>query len=368
MLRVDRRLLQNFDWPFLGLTLLLLGLGLLNLWSATSHGEPGMPPALRRQLVALAVGFAGLLAAVAVDYRTLERYAQTLYLAVVALLLVTLAVGRVTRGTLGWIALGPVRFQPSELAKVALVIRLAAHFHRHPPSRVERLVDLLRPGALIALPVGAIVLQRDLGVAVLTLLVGATYLPLTRIRLRAWGGLAVAGAGALAGAWTWLLRDYQRNRILDVLDPERDPLSSGYQVLQSLIAVGSGQLTGRGYMEGTQTQLSFLPTQHTDFVFSVLAEEWGFLGCAVVLGLYMALLLWGLLIARSSKDGFGALLAVGLVGCLFWPAAINIAMVLGLAPVIGVPLPLFSYGGSSLVTTLICLGLLLNVSMRRFVF
>ena len=140
------------------------------------------------------------------------------------------------------------------------------------------------------------------------------------------------------------------------------------EVNQSRIAIGSGGLFGTGYMEGTQTQLRFLPTQHTDFVFSVIGEEWGFLGSCLVLGLYGTLLIWGLVVARSSKDQFGALLAVGVVGCLFWPAVLNIAMVLGLAPVIGVPLPLFSYGGSALVTTLILVGLLMNVSMRRYVF
>jgi rod shape determining protein RodA len=213
-----------------------------------------------------------------------------------------------------------------------------------------------------------IVLQPDLGVAVLTLLVAVTYLPLLRIPLRAWLGVAVAGLVALAGLCQFALTDYQRERILDVVDPGRDPLSSGYQAIQSRIAVGSGGLLGKGWTEGTQTQLRFLPTQHTDFAFSVLAEEWGFLGSAVVLSLYLALLLWGLLVARQSKDSFGALLAVGVVGALFWPALINIAMVLGLAPVIGVPLPLISYGGSALIVTLIGVGLLLNVSMRRYLF
>ena len=164
------------------------------------------------------------------------------------------------------------------------------------------------------------------------------------------------------------MASHQRSRILDFIDPGRDPLDSGYQAIQSTIAVGSGGLLGKGYMEGTQTQLRFLPTQHTDFAFSVLAEEWGFVGSAAVLMTYLFMLLWGLFIARNSKESFGAMLAVGLVGVLFWPAAINVAMVLGLAPVIGVPLPFFSYGGSSLLASLIAVGLLLNVSMRRYMF
>ena len=173
---------------------------------------------------------------------------------------------------------------------------------------------------------------------------------------------------SLAALWTFALAPYQKERIQGVVDPSRDPLASGYQANQSRIAVGSGGLFGTGYMEGTQTQLRFLPTQHTDFAFSVVAEEWGFAGSSLVLTLYGTLLFWGLVVARSSKDEFGALLAIGVVGCLFWPAALNVAMVLGLAPVIGVPLPLFSYGGSALVTTLALIGLLMNVSMRRYVF
>jgi rod shape determining protein RodA len=216
--------------------------------------------------------------------------------------------------------------------------------------------------------VGLIILQRDMGVALLTLLVAATYVPFVRIPARAWLGLALAGAASLAGLWFFALKDYQRSRILDFIDPARDPLASGYQAIQSRIAVGSGGLFGKGWLEGTQSQLRFLPTQHTDFAFSVFAEEWGLLGCSVVLGLYLSMLLWGLWIARNSRDRFGAMLAVGLVGTLFWPAAINVAMVLGLAPVIGVPLPLFSYGGSALLAALVSVGLLLNVSMRRYMF
>jgi rod shape determining protein RodA len=202
----------------------------------------------------------------------------------------------------------------------------------------------------------------------LTLLVAATYVPFIRIPVRAWAGIALAGAAALVGVWFFALKDYQRSRILDFVDPARDPLASGYQAIQSRIAVGSGGLFGKGWLDGTQSQLHFLPTQHTDFVFSVLAEEWGLLGCMVVLALYLSMLLWGLWIARNSRESFGAMLAVGLVGVLFWPAAINVAMVLGLAPVIGVPLPLFSYGGSALLATLITIGLLLNISMRRYMF
>ena len=189
-----------------------------------------------------------------------------------------------------------------------------------------------------------------------------------RIPWRAWFAVAVLGAASLVALWTFVLAPYQKERILTVVDPDRDPLASGFQSAQSRIAIGSGGLLGTGYREGTQTQLRFLPAQHTDFAFSVLAEEGGFVGSCATLSLYATMLIWGLVVARSSKDEFGALLAIGVVGSLFWPAVLNVAMVVGLAPVIGVPLPLFSYGGSALVVTFALLGLLMNVSMRRYVF
>ncbi len=369
MLGLDRRSIQNFDWVLFALVLVLLGVGLGNLYSATIAGsDTPLPSELRRQLAALGAGAFLMILVILVDYRRLERLAVPIYAGTLLLLVVTLVFAQVTRGTRGWLEYGPLRFQPAELAKIGLVVALARWFHRHPPTEIRRLRELWRPGLVAAGPVVLIVLQPDLGVAVLTLLVAVTYLPLLRIPLRAWLGVAAAGLVALAGLWQFALTDYQRERILDVADPGRDPLSSGYQAIQSRIAVGSGGLLGKGWTEGTQTQLRFLPTQHTDFAFSVLAEEWGFLGSALVLSLYLALLLWGLLVARQSKDSFGALLAVGVVGALFWPALINIAMVLGLAPVIGVPLPLISYGGSALIVTLIGVGLLLNVSMRRYLF
>ncbi len=369
MARIDRGLLQNFDWGLLALIVCLLAMGLANLASAT-HAEASawLSPIVRRQFLALAVGCGAFAAALVIDYRHLERFAPFLYGVGLALLAATLVVGQTISGNQSWLVFGPFRLQPAELAKISMVVMLARYFHRHPLGQIERLRDLFVPGVLVAVPVAVIVLQRDLGVALLTLLIGCTYLPLTGIQNRAWIAVAATGIAILAAVWMLALEPYQKDRILDVVNPGRDPLASGYQANQSRIAVGSGGLLGKGYLEGTQTQLRFLPTQHTDFVFSVLAEEWGLVGASTVLLLYAALLLWGLMVARGSKDVFGTLLAVGIVGTLFWPAAINVAMVLGLAPVIGVPLPLFSYGGSALVTVLLSHGLLLNVSMRRYMF
>ncbi|MCZ6784218.1 MAG: rod shape-determining protein RodA [Proteobacteria bacterium] len=367
MLGIDRRLVQNFDWAFLGLVTALVACGILNLVSATHAGAvDGLSETVRRQLLVLALAGSVMAGIMLVDYRHFERLAIPIYGVVMALLVVTLVFAPVTRGAQAWLFEG--RFQPSELAKIGMVLALARFFQRNPPGEVTRLRQLGRPLLITAIPVGMILLQKDLGVAMLTLLVALTYLPFVRIPWRAWTAVAALGVVALACVWSFGLRDYQQQRILDFVDPGRDPLSSGYQAMQSRIAVGSGGLLGKGWLQGTQTQLRFLPTQHTDFVFSVLAEEWGFVGSTFVLGLYFTMLLWGLWIARSSKDGFGAMLAVGLVGTLFWPAAINVAMVLGLAPVIGVPLPLFSYGGSALLAASLSLGLLLNISMRRYIF
>ncbi len=367
MLRIDRRSIQNFDWVLLGLVVLLLGLGLVNLLSAThAAGEAGTNEIFRRQLLTLGVAAAAAVGVCAVDYRRFARLAMPLYAASLALLLLPILLSPVTRGAQAWLFAG--RVQPSELAKIGLVLALARYFQRNPPTEITRIVHLGMPLLIIAVPVGIIALQNDIGVALLVLLIGVTFLPLVRIPWLAWAGLGAAGVAGLVAFWSYGLRGYQRTRILDFLDPGRDPLASGYQAMQSRIAVGSGGLFGTGWLEGSQTQLRFLPTQHTDFVFSVLAEEWGFVGSAFVLAVYLVLLLWGLWVARNAKDAFGAMLAVGVVGTLFWPATINIAMVLGLAPVIGVPLPLFSYGGSALLSAGIAVGLLLNVSMRRYVF
>ncbi len=366
---IDRRSLQHFDWVLVSLVLATLTLGFAALFSATQAGATGaLPSEFRRQLIALGIGAVAFTVAVVVDYRRLERLATPLFVFGLILLASTLVLAPLTRGNRSWLVYGPLSIQPAEFAKLALVVMLARHFANHPPTEIRRLRGLLPAGLLAGSVVGLIVLQRDMGVAVLTLLIASTYLPFTRIPARSWAGLSVVGVAVLAALWRFGFQDYQRKRVLDFLDPSRDPLASGYQAIQSKIAIGSGGVFGKGYLEGTQTQLQFLPTQHSDFIFAVVGEEWGFVGCALLLGLLLATLLWGLVIASNSKDAFGSLLAVGIVGLLFWPAVINVAMVLGLAPVIGVPLPLVSYGGSHLLASLIALGLLLNVSMRRYVF
>ncbi len=372
MISFDRRSLQHFNWALLALIAVIVAIGITNLFSATQAVAPpgyGVTSEFRRQLVALGLGTLGLIIAIAIDYRRLERGAPFLYAIALASIAATVLWGVEIRGNKSWIVIGSVSIQPAEFAKLGLIVMMARYFHRHPPGDMRRLLDLIVPGLILLAPIGLIVLQRDTGVAVLTAAVGASFFFFVSLPWRTWAFVVVIALAGAVGAWQFGLKPYQRERVMAFVNPgSGDRLGSDYQAIQSRIAVGSGGLTGQGWLEGPQNRGQFLPTQHSDFAFSVLAEEWGFAGAATFIALYVSLLLWGLAIAANSKDGFGAMLAVGVVSMLLWPAVINIAMVLGLAPVIGVPLPLVSYGGSQMLANLVGLGLLLNVSMRRYMF
>jgi rod shape determining protein RodA len=281
--------------------------------------------------------------------------------------MVVLLFGKTAMGATRWIDLGFFHLQPSEIMKIVIIIALARYFSKSRHFRGYSLRELMIPFVLLGIPALLIMKQPDLGTAMLIIFIGATITLFAGIGRWTLLILSVMGAGAAWGGW-FLLRDYQRERIHTFLNPERDPLGSGYHIIQSKIAVGSGGLFGKGYMDGTQSQLSFLPERHTDFVFSVLAEEWGFVGSSILLLLYLFLIIWGIYIARRASDRFGMFLAVGVVAMIFWHIVVNLGMVIGLSPVVGGPLPLFSYGGTNMVTTMIGVGLLLNVSMRRFMF
>ncbi|MGQ9688082.1 MAG: rod shape-determining protein RodA [Desulfobaccales bacterium] len=362
----DRRLVQNFDWLLLVMILVIAGLGIVNLYSAGYNRTPeGASPLYLKQIYWLAVGLGVLFLTLTVDYHHLEKLAYPLYLLSILLLITVMVAGKTVSGSKRWLALGPLSLQPSELVKIALILVLARHFNRLAPEGPLKVKDLLFPLALILLPAAFIVRQPDLGSAILVVLVGGTMILLVGVH---WPTLltgALLLVSAIPVSWPFL-KEYQRQRLRTFLDPERDPLGSGYHIIQSKIAVGSGQFWGKGFLQGTQSQLHFLPEQHTDFVFSVFAEEWGFVGSALVVVLYLALCLWGVVIARNCKERFGQLLALGVTAFLFWQVFINLCMVTGLMPVVGIPLPLFSYGGSSLITTMLALGLLLNLRMRRF--
>jgi rod shape determining protein RodA len=366
---IDRRLIQNFEWPVLVMGLLIALVGIVNLISAAPGTvEHGMPPTAIRQLAWLGIGLLGMLAMLVPDYRVLERMAFPAYALCCVLLVVVLATGPVINGSQRWLVLGGLRLQPSELCKLAMLILFARLVARRDPSRDLGLLDLVVPAVLMAVPAALVLKQPDLGTTLILLVVSGTYLLVARVRLALLAALAIGGIGAATAAWFFYLHDYQKDRVLVFLDPDRDPLGSAYHAIQSQITVGSGGLFGKGWSKGPQSQLDFLPEQQTDFVFSVLAEEWGFLGAAPVLLLYLGLMIRGLMIAHASKDAFGAYLAVGVVALFFWAGTINVGMVIGALPVVGVPMPFLSYGGSSLLTCMLALGLLMNVSMRRYVF
>ncbi len=365
---IDRRLIQHFEWPLFGMALLLGVIGVTNLISAAPESSATIPATAWRQLLWLGVGLVMLFVCVVPDYRILERLAIPFYVVCIVALVAVLVFGPVIHGSQRWFLVGGFRGQPSEIAKVAMLLLFARALQRHPANREIGVVDLLIPLALVALPAILILRQPDLGTAMLVVLVSGTYLLIAPLRARLLPSLGVGAIGVATASWFFVLRDYQKERILTFLNPERDPLGAAYHSIQSQIAVGSGGLFGRGFLQGPQSQLDFLPEQQTDFVFSVLGEEWGFLGACFVLLLYLGMMVRLLMIAHASKDQFGAYLAFGVVALFFWPTAINVAMVLSLFPVVGIPLPMLSYGGSSLLACMIGLGIAMNVSMRRYVF
>jgi rod shape determining protein RodA len=360
-----RSLVYQVDYGFALLLLVISGLGLVVLWSA-SHGPDGAVAGhVGRQARWMALGLAVTVGVMAVDYRYLQTYALPLYLAHLALLALVLVAGKTSMGAQRWLVLGPLQLQPSELMKIAIVIMMAHLLSKETAAPPYGIRQLLLPAVTAILPTALILSQPDLGTAALVATVAATVVLFQGVQrniLLCLGGLILAAAPA---GWS-VLHDYQRQRILTFLNPERDPLGAGYHTIQSKIAVGSGQIVGKGYLEGTQVHLQFLPERHTDFIFSVVAEEWGFLGAAVVLSLYALLILWGLDVAAKARDSFGRLLAVGVTSILFYQIVVNVGMVTGMLPVVGVPLPLFSYGGSSAITTYAVAGILLSIRMRRF--
>ncbi len=364
---IDRRLVTSFDWLLLVLVLALGACGVVNLYSAASSFSGAGTPVYLKQTYWFGLGLGVMLAVAMVGPQKLTTLAYPFYGLMVVLLIAVLFWGKVIGGSQRWLALGPVVIQPSELSRLAVVLALAAYFQRRDQSEPYRLHQLWAPLLLALIPALLILKEPDLGTCLLVLIVAASVILVNGVKLR---DLAVAGGGlvlVLPVAWRFM-KDYQKRRIFSFLDPESDPLGSAYHLIQSKIAVGSGQFMGKGFLAGTQSQLHFLPEQHTDFAFSVLAEEWGFVGALVVLCLLAAIIYRGLSTAYRAKDRQGLLIVVGATAMIFWPAIINVGMVLGLFPVVGIPLPFISYGGSSLITTMAALGLIQGVAMRRFVF
>lgn len=361
------RITHNFDWGFFGLVGLISALGLLTLYSSTYLSRIEV---FYKQSIFVLVGLVFAIVIGLLDYRIFERLAWPSYIIVILLLIAVDLFGKTAQGSQRWLPLGPIHVQPSELAKFAIIIVLARFYsdQKVSPPGGYGLRELLPIFGLILLPMGLVFVQPDLGTAIMIGLVSASIVFFCQLRIRTLMGLIALIMVAAPLAYNFALKEYQRDRVRTFLDPQRDPLGEGYHSIQSMIAVGSGQVFGKGYLQGTQSKLEFLPKHHTDFIFSAFAEEWGFFGACIVLGLFVLMALMGIDIARKSKDRFGAVLAVGAISLILWHVIINVGMEIGVLPVVGVTLPFFSYGGSSMITNMLAVGLLLSVSFRRHIF
>jgi rod shape determining protein RodA len=371
---LERRLLGNVPWGMVALIIGIALMGLTAVYSAT-YTATGPSSLFTKQIIWVCLGIMVMFAALIPDYHTVGRYAYVLYAFSIFCLILVALVGRTGMGAQRWLPLGPFAFQPSELAKLSLVLALARYFAEDPRRGGYELRDLLVPGVMVIVPLVLVMKQPDLGTALMLMFTTTLIVILAGINFRSIMAVVVLGAVVASAVflvppvrhkiWT-SLKPYQQKRITAFIDPSSDPLGSGYHATQAKIAVGSGQTTGKGFRRGTQSQMAFLPERHTDFIFAVIAEERGFIGASFLIILYVILLLVGVDAAKSSKDKMGTLMAGGIVSMLSLYVFINIGMAAGILPVVGVPLPLVSYGGTSIITTFLAIGLLLNIRSRRF--
>ncbi|MEK6372653.1 MAG: rod shape-determining protein RodA [Acidobacteriota bacterium] len=364
MLRERTRNLSNVDLNFLGTALVIAAIGCMLIYSATYFSDPSLS-FVRRQLLWMAIGIALMLVFLVIDYHVLFDVAPILYGIGLALLVYLAIFGRQTAHMKGWIHIGGSQFQPSEFTKVFTALMLAKFFDSNERAYLS-LRSFIQVMLIIGAPVTLILLQPDFGTA-------ASFFPLLAvamffggIRWRVWVVMILV-ALLVAGLGWGVMKSYQKERILTFLDSNRDPLGKGYQVTQAKIAIGSGGIHGKGFRNGTQGKLGFIPARHTDFIFSVLGEEWGFIGVMIVLGLYLFLIVQALTFAKHARDRGGTFLVICLISFFIFHVLINVSMQIGVLPTTGIPLPLLSYGGSSTMMFLIAIGLMLNVDMRRFV-
>ncbi len=353
--------LWQMSWSLIFWVCCIFAFGLAMLFSAAGGNlQPWAGP----QLARFAVGLVMLVTVAVIDLRLLLRYAYLFYALVFVLLVVVEVKGFVVGGAQRWVDLGLINLQPSELMKPAIVLALARYFHGVGMEEIGQPTLLIPPLVIIFAPVALIMIQPDLGTAMLLVMGSGILMFMAGVRLWKFAAVTIVSLAASPFAWTYL-HDYQQNRILTLFNPARDPLGAGYHILQSKIALGSGGLFGKGFMAGTQSHLNFLPERQTDFIFTMLAEELGMVGGLALLTLYVILLIYGYAIAFRCRHQFGRLVAVGITAGFFLYVFINIAMVMGLIPVVGVTLPFISYGGTSLLTLMLCVGLLMNIHVHR---
>jgi rod shape determining protein RodA len=353
--------LWQVNW---GLVLVVAMTGAIGLAMLYSAANGSFDPWATRQSVRFAIGFALMLSVALIDIRLWLRYAYVIYFVTLALLVAVEVAGSIGMGAQRWIDLKVIKLQPSEIMKVAMVLALARYFNGLSNEEIKSPLYLIVPLALVAAPAVLVLKQPDLGTTVMLMMAAGAVFFAAGVRLWKFGLVLAAGVAAVPIGWNFL-HEYQRQRVLTFLTPETDPQGAGYHILQSKIALGSGGLFGKGFLDGTQSHLNFLPEKQTDFIFTMLAEEWGMVGGLALLGLYILILAYGFAIALRSRNHFGRILAIGLTANFFLYVFINIAMVMGLIPVVGVPLPLISYGGTALLTVMMSLGLIMSVYVHR---
>jgi rod shape determining protein RodA len=365
MLQERARSFTTLDLNFIGTALVIAAIGCVLVYSATYFSDPSLG-IFKRQVLWIGIGLILMALFIAVDYHVLFDIAPILYGIGIALLVYLLAWGKVTAHVKSWIHIGAFQFQPAEFMKIFTALMLAKYFDSNERAYLNFRSFIWAMG-IIALPMGLIVVQPDFGTA-------ATFVPLIAvamffggIRFRVWMIMILIVALLVPTVWLTFLKPYQKERIMIFLNPERDPLGSGYQVTQAKIAIGSGGIHGKGFRQGTQAALGFLPARHTDFIFAVLGEEWGFIGVVIVLGLYLYLIIQSMSFAKHARDRGGTFLIICLISFIIFHVLINVSMQIGVLPTTGIPLPLISYGGSSTMMFMIAIGLIANVDMRRFV-
>lgn len=359
------RLDLNFAFVILALNLI----GLINLFSAT-HGlfSRDRMDLFWFQLAWLSIGWAVYLAITLIDYNIFVRGAYVFYGMNLAALVGVMLFGKTSLGATRWLDLGFFRYQPSETMKLTMVLILARILSRRSSQKGMGLMELFWPGILTLIPFVLTIKQPDLGTAMLLIAIATGMLIFVGVKRSILIFTVISGVIAAPIVWNFGLKEYQKNRVLTFLSPGRDPRGTGYNSIQSKIAVGSGKVLGKGFRKGTQSQLEFLPERHTDFIFSVLSEEHGFIGSVTTLGLFVILWLMSIRIAMNAREKSGALITVGILFYMFWHVFVNMGMVIGVLPIVGVPLPLLSYGGSGVLTTMTGLGLISSVAYRRYLF
>lgn len=365
----ERTFLRRMDWNFALVIFALNLIGLINLYSAT-HGIHASDTTrlFWMQIAWLCLGWGVYFFVTLVDYRVFIRFAYVFYGLNLLALVGVMFFGRTSLGAQRWLDLGFFRYQPSETMKLVMVLVLAKIFANRDTIRGMGFKELAFPLFLTLIPFVLTVKQPDLGTSLLILGITASMVLFIRVKKSILITAILAGVIAAPLVWNFGLKEYQKNRVLTFLSPGRDPRGTGYNSIQSKIAVGSGKILGKGFRKGTQSQLEFLPERHTDFIFSVLSEEHGFIGSVTTLGLFVVLYLMGIRIAIQARDKYGALVVVGVLAYLFWHMFVNMGMVIGILPIVGVPLPLLSYGGSSLLTTMLGMGLISSVAFRKYLF